>query len=157
VLVPAIQAGLSAWLAVEMAGYFKLPYPIYSLVAAVIVSVSPRAAVAKVVVDRILATAVGATFGALVCELGGQGNLAIGLCASAMIAAFLSIDRPEAAKLAGYISGVVVMEHSIQSWRYAWDRFLETVLGIAAGYVVAVIGYRITHRPSSRAAPADSS
>jgi F0F1-type ATP synthase assembly protein I len=45
----------------------------------------------------------------------------------------------EAAKLVGYVCGIVLLDHNAHPWSYAWYRFVETVIGIAAAVTVSVI------------------
>jgi hypothetical protein len=50
-----------------------------------------------------------------------------------------SVQLSQAAKVAGYIAGIVVLEHSASPWWYATKRFLETVLGIGSAFLVSVV------------------
>jgi uncharacterized membrane protein YgaE (UPF0421/DUF939 family) len=58
-----------------------------------------------------------------------------------LVAMFMAqtLKWPEAAKLAGYVCGLVVLEHGDQAWTYALLRFVETVLGIAAAVLVSLV------------------
>ena len=44
-----------------------------------------------------------------------------------------------AARLAGYVCGIVLLDHDHQPWQYAVYRMTETVLGIGAALLVSVI------------------
>jgi uncharacterized membrane protein YgaE (UPF0421/DUF939 family) len=44
-----------------------------------------------------------------------------------------------AAKVAGYICGVVLLDHGDQPWFYAFVRMVETLLGIAAAVLVSLL------------------
>ena len=45
----------------------------------------------------------------------------------------------DSARLAGFVCGVVMLEHGDQSWVYAGHRLIETILGIATAVVVSFV------------------
>jgi uncharacterized membrane protein YgaE (UPF0421/DUF939 family) len=44
---------------------------------------------------------------------------------------------PEAARVAGYLCAIVLLEHSSEHWIYAFWRLVETLLGIGVALVVS--------------------
>ena len=46
---------------------------------------------------------------------------------------------PAAAKVAGYVSGIILLDHGDSPWSYALFRMIETVLGIAAAVAVSFV------------------
>ena len=45
----------------------------------------------------------------------------------------------EAARVAGYVCAIVLLEHGANPWVYAFWRFTETVLGIAVAIAVSLV------------------
>ena len=45
----------------------------------------------------------------------------------------------DGAKVAGYICGIVVVEHGTHPWSYALLRFTETVLGIGVAWLISFV------------------
>jgi hypothetical protein len=62
--------------------------------------------------------------------------ISIGVFAAIFISHLLRMK--DAAKVAGYVCGVVLLTHGDRPWSYAVYRVLETALGIAAGVSVSM-------------------
>ncbi|MDE3208527.1 MAG: FUSC family protein [Pseudomonadota bacterium] len=133
----ALRACLASVLAVGTTEFLHLAYPIYALIAAVIVTDASNSVTRKLGGYRILGTGLGALFGAALSLTLGHSLLAIGLGVGIMMLALTLAGYNEAAKLAGYVAALVVLDHSSQPWVYALDRFIETTLGIVAALAVS--------------------
>lgn len=142
-LVPALQLSLRAALAaafsVALARFLGLPYPIYAMIAAVIVTDLDPAKTRALALPRIAGTVVGASLGALLIPWlpSGAGAIALGIFAAMLTCHILGMK--DAAKLAGYVAAIVLLEHSREPWEYAWHRFMETMLGIAMAVAVSLV------------------
>jgi uncharacterized membrane protein YgaE (UPF0421/DUF939 family) len=142
-LTPALQLALrscvAAGLSVYAARELGLPYPIYAMVAAVIVTDLSPARTRALALPRIAGTIIGALVGAALCGLVASQawTMAIGIGIS--IFACHALRLPEAAKLAGFVSGIVLLEHVATPWAYGWDRLVETLLGIAFAVLVSLV------------------
>lgn len=111
----ALRAAIASVLAVGAAQLLHLAYPIYALIAAVLVSDASFVATRRLGLHRLLGTALGAVAGAVLSSLFGHALWALGL------------------------GVLVVLEHSVQPWAYALDRFFETTLGIASALLVGFV------------------
>jgi uncharacterized membrane protein YgaE (UPF0421/DUF939 family) len=131
-----LRAALAAGLALWFAELLRLEYPIYAMIAAVIVTdLSPDQS-RRLGLQRLAGTIVGAGCGASLAAFAPAGPWTIGL--GILVAMLLcQLLRVEAgAKLAGYVCGIVLMSFNVEPWSYALQRLIETVLG--GGVAVAV-------------------
>jgi uncharacterized membrane protein YgaE (UPF0421/DUF939 family) len=80
-----------------------------------------------------LGAACGAYLSTSLFALGGCIFLAILLCSS------YNASLRETAKMSGYVSGIVILAHSDSPWGYAFDRFVETSVGIAFALLVGYL------------------
>jgi uncharacterized membrane protein YgaE (UPF0421/DUF939 family) len=113
--------------------------PLYALVSAVIVTDLDPAQTRKLAVPRLLGTAVGATVGCIATLLVQPGALAVAVAVVVPMFICQLLRRPAAAKVSGYVSGIVLLSFSTQPWQHARDRLLETVVGILAAALVSAV------------------
>jgi uncharacterized membrane protein YgaE (UPF0421/DUF939 family) len=50
-----------------------------------------------------------------------------------------SVQVPDAAKVAGFICGIIVIGHSPEPWLNAFARFVETTLGVVVALLVSYV------------------
>jgi uncharacterized membrane protein YgaE (UPF0421/DUF939 family) len=145
----AVAAGVSVWMARELA----LPHPIYAMIAAVIVTDLSPARTRALALPRIAGTVIGAVVGAAVCTVltAQTWTMAVGIALS--ILACHALRMPEAAKLAGFVSGIVLLEHVAAPWSYGWDRLVETLIGIAVAVLVSLVPKLLSSPASSSRQP----
>jgi len=142
-LVPAFQlsirAALSAGLAVAVAELLRLQYPLYALIGAVIVSDLSPSQTRQLGLRRLAGSALGATVGAAMSNFLPSAPWSIGL--SVLVAMFLShlLHLQGAAKLTGYVCGIVVLGHSDHPWSYGLYRLTETVPGVGMAVLVSLV------------------
>lgn len=133
----ALRAALAAGLSVTLAHLFALEFPIYAMLAAVIVTDLAPAQTQRLGRRRLLATVVGAACGAALSSALAPGPWAVGLGILLAMVTCQVLQVHEAARVAGYISGIVVLSHGADRWSYALLRLLETSLGIAVAWLVS--------------------
>ena len=130
---------MAAGSSIAIAQFLELQYPIYALIAAVIVLDLSPSKTLQLAVQRLLGTLLGAAVGAVLSYSLPPGPLAIG--ASVLVAMLLTyvVHLQAAAKLAGYVCGIVVLSHGANAWSYALYRVIETFLGIAMAVLVSLV------------------
>ena len=83
-----------------------------------------------------------------------QGAPAIGLGIFAAMLLSHVLFLSAAAKVAGYVAGIVLLHHSDDPWAYAFARLIETVLGIGVAMLVSFLP-RVIGSESARAGSAE--
>lgn len=134
-----MRAAVGAGLAVGVAMLLGLASPLYALVSAVIVTDLDSAKTRKLAIPRLVGTAIGATTGCVATLLVQPGALAV--VGAVLVPMFLCqlLNQSAAAKVAGYVSGIVLVSFSASPWEHARDRLVETVLGILAAALVSAV------------------
>ena len=135
----SVRAALSAALGVALAQWMRLEVPINVMVSAVLVTdLSPEETRARGL-PRLVGTVIGAGLGAVLCTLFGSGaeRAGVGILV-AMLLTFL-LRLKDAAKVAGYVCGVVLLGYSTRPWEYAAHRLLETTIGVAMAVLVSFV------------------
>jgi uncharacterized membrane protein YgaE (UPF0421/DUF939 family) len=135
----AVRAALASMGAVTCVHLLHVTEGMYALIAAVLVSDAAPEAIRHLGAQRLLGTAVGAILGGLLAVLCGHALWAMGLAVFLTILISQFSHFKDAAKVGGYVAGVVILGYAAAPWRYAWDRFLETAVGIAFAMLVCFL------------------
>lgn len=134
-----LRSALGAGLAVAVGTWLNLAHPIYALVSAVVVTDIAAQQTRKLALQRVVGTLFGTAVGGVLSQVTHPNSLAvaIGVVTAMLLCTLFGI--PAGARVAGYLSGMVILNFSDHPWAYAGDRLVETLLGIGAAVVVASI------------------
>lgn len=147
----AVRSAAGAGLALAAARAIGAAFPIYAMIAAVIVTdLSPRRT-RSLALQRIAGTIIGAVLGATLCSLLEPSVVLVAVGIGASMLACHALRMPEAAKLAGYLSGIVLLEHAATPWSYGTERLMETLVGIGVAVALSFVPPLV--KPSDAAAP----
>lgn len=135
----AVRAASAAGLSVAVAGWLSLPFPIYAMISAVLVTDLVAEESRKLAAPRLAATVVGGTLGATIAGLvpGSIWGVAAGILAAMLASDLLGLRK--GARVAGYVCGVVLLDHGDDAWFYALMRMAETFVGIAVAVLLSLI------------------
>jgi uncharacterized membrane protein YgaE (UPF0421/DUF939 family) len=141
--ITAIQSSLrtavAAALAVAIAQFLELEYPVYAVISAVLVmDLSPHKT-RQLAVPRVLGSLLGAVVGGALSYPLPEGPLAIAVGILVAMLISYGLRMPAAAKVAGYVSGIVVFAHGAHPWSYAYHRTMETLLGVGMAVLVSLV------------------
>lgn len=134
----AARAALAAGVSIGLARLLQLEYPIYALVAAVIVTDFSPGETRRLGLLRLIATVIGAVCGGVLRSVLGPSAWAIGI--GILLAMAVCQGRLKgSAKVAGYISGIVMLDHGESPAIYAAYRFVETAIGIGVAWAISFV------------------
>jgi len=148
-LVPGLQLSFrgaaAAAISFAIAVAFKLQFPIYAMIASVIVLDLSPAETRKLALRRIAGTAVGSVLGAVLAAALPHGIFTLGL--GIFLSMFLThvLGMKEAARVAGYLCAIVLLEHTADPWMYAMWRSIETLLGIGVALLISLVPRLLRH------------
>lgn len=138
-LIIGLRCALAALAAVEVSRHFGLQYPIYALVAAILVTEYHGEETRQQSVTRFLGNAMGITAGGVLGTFLGGHSWVMGLAAFVMILFCYSCGLTAAAKLSAFVAALTVMDHSTRPWLYGRDRITETLIGIGFAVLASLI------------------
>ncbi len=135
----SIRSAMAAGIALAIAQSLELQYPLYALVGAVIVTDLSATKTRDLSFQRLAGTVVGASLGACFSSFLplGPATIALGIMTSMILIQLLGLTG--AAKVTGYVCGIVMLEHHDNQWSYAMFRLIETVLGIIVATGISFI------------------
>lgn len=135
----AIRVAVAACVSLALAQLLHLQHPLYAMIAAIIVTDLNPSQSRQLGLRRLVATAVGALWGATLIQLlpSSTWTMALGVLVAVLSCYFLKASG--AAKIAAFICGIVVLDHDNAPWSYALFRFIETALGIVVAWAISYV------------------
>ena len=141
-LSESLQIGLRISLAGLLAAWtaFRLgmDYPIYAVIAAIVVTDASPEVTRRTGLLRLLGNGAGALLGGAIGSLLGHSPLVM---AAGVFSTFLLSEMAglrDASQLTAYVTGIVILFHGDSPWVYAADRFIETSLGLGFAILVGL-------------------
>ena len=135
----AIRSAVAASLSLAIAQHFKLEYPLFAVIAAVIATDLTPARSRQLGIIRLVSTAVGAVCGLMLGFVLPSGPLAIGFSILVAMLVCQLLPASSGARVAGYICAIVVFTVEGEPWRYAFFRFVETALGVGVAWMISYV------------------
>jgi uncharacterized membrane protein YgaE (UPF0421/DUF939 family) len=135
----SVRSAVAAGIALAVAEALRLEFPLYAMIAAVIVTDLSPAESRKLGVQRLVGTMLGGVLGAGMSALLPHSTWAIALAIFGAMLLCYPLKIPAGAKLAGYTCGIVMLSFSTEPWTYAFYRFMETVLGVVVAILVSLV------------------
>lgn len=135
----AVRCALAALAAVEVSRWLGLEFPIYALVAAIMVTEYHGHETRQQSVTRFIGNALGITAGGILGSFCGGHAWVIGLAAFVMVLLCYYFDLAVAAKYSAFVAALTVMDHSTRPWLYGWDRITETLIGIGFAVLMSLV------------------
>ena len=135
----ALRAAAGASIALAAARVLDLDRPVVAFTAAIIATDLFPAQSRELGLRRLGATVLGGVVGA------GLGSLLLPtswtLAAGVLVAMLLAhlFRASEAARVAGYICGLILIDSSASPWRDALFRMIETALGVSVAWIISYV------------------
>jgi uncharacterized membrane protein YgaE (UPF0421/DUF939 family) len=135
----SLRVAVAAGLAIGIGQLLRLQFPIYAIISALVVTDLDPAETRKLGLPRLAGTVLRATLGALICLLLSPSAWEVGL--GVLLAMFLShlLRLQGAAKVAGYVCGIVLFAYDDAPWSYALHRTIERMIGIALAILISIV------------------
>lgn len=146
----SVRSALSAGLGVTLSGLLGLQMPLHAVLSAVLVmDLDPRRTRA-LGLHRLAGTVIGAGFGATLCSLFGPSavRMGVGILLAMLLTYFLRLRG--AAKVAGYVCGIVLISFGDKPWWYAVHRLAETTVGVTMSVLVSCVPLLMARRRARR-------
>lgn len=135
----SLRAAVAAAFAVAIARLLSFDYPIFAFISAVLVTDLSSVESRKLGVNRLLATVVGALWGAILTPLIPSGAVAIGFSVLIAMATCHLLIGTGGARVAAFVCGIIVLDNNAEPWVYALHRFAETVLGVSVAWAISYV------------------
>jgi uncharacterized membrane protein YgaE (UPF0421/DUF939 family) len=138
-LIIGVRCALAALAAVKVSRLLGLQFPIYALIAAIMVTEYHGHETRQQSVTRFMGNVLGITAGGILGTFCGGHAWVIGMATFIMVVFCYSFDFAIAAKYSAFVAALTVMDHSTRPWLYGWDRIAETLIGIGFAVLMSLV------------------
>lgn len=149
----ATRAGASAGISLAIANALGLAHPVFAMIAAVIVTDLAAAKTRELAWPRLVGTLIGAVMGAVASYWLPTSAWSAAFGIAVVMLACTALRMPQAAKLAGYVAGIILFSQASQPWLYALERLVETGLGVSVAIAVSMVPKLLAAQPAPRTDP----
>lgn len=134
-----VRAAVGGSLSLAIAQFFRLDFPVFAFIAAIITTDLDPAQSRALGVRRLAATLVGGLCGATISSAlpPTPWTLGVSILVAMLICQLLPIR--DGARIAAYISGLIVFDQRVEPWHYATLRMVETVIGVAVAWLISYV------------------
>jgi uncharacterized membrane protein YgaE (UPF0421/DUF939 family) len=134
-----LRAAIGGSLSLALAQFLRLDFPVFAFIAAIITTDLDPAQSRTLGVRRLAATLVGGLCGATISSALPPSPLTLGL--SILVAMLICQLLPirDGARIAAYISGLIVFDQRVEPWHYATLRMVETAIGVAVAWLISYV------------------
>ena len=134
----AFRTAVAATLSVLVARLLGTPEPYWSPIATIVVMQSPLSSTAPLAVERIVASALGASLGAIEATFFGPNVVAFGIAifVLGLVSLVLRLERAGYSYAGITLAIIVLIPRAATPWIAAANRFMEVSLGILVALAV---------------------
>jgi uncharacterized membrane protein YccC len=137
----AIRTALAATVSVMIARLVQMPEAYWAAIATLVVMQSTLGATLTLSIERIVATAVGASVGALEAKLFGANLIAfaVAIVLIGLLSIAFRMEKTAYRYASITLAIIVLIPRSAPAWTIALHRFLEVSVGILVALAVAAL------------------
>jgi uncharacterized membrane protein YccC len=137
----AIRTAIAATLSILLARAVGMPQPYWSAIATMVAMQSPLSSTVPLAMERIVASALGASLGALESAYLGTNLIAftVVLFVLGLISLALHLERVGYSYAGITLAIIVLIPHPVSPWIAAAHRFTEVSLGILVALAAVVV------------------
>jgi uncharacterized membrane protein YgaE (UPF0421/DUF939 family) len=135
----ALRAGVAAGTALAIAMALGLRPAIFAFISAVIVTDLDPAQSRKLGLRRIAATVVGALCGVVFTLWLPSNPWTIGLAVLVAMLICQNVGAADGSRVAAFTCGIIILMPGDGPWLNAFERFVETILGVAVAWSISYV------------------
>ena len=133
----ALRAALAAAISLAIAQALNFQFPIFAMISALIVTDLTPSRSIHLGLHRVIATVVGAGVGALLIAFAPINPWTVGFGIAFVMLTSHFLQGPDGVKVAGFTCAIIMLYQGGEPWHYAFERFVETIIGIAVAWSIS--------------------